>query len=299
MKKTFKTVFKKLGYSVENVKKVEHNIYDDLSKYNLKRESNIRLFYNSYIYIKKIEAYNLNFYVAGENQNNIIVSLENFKFQVESVEDIFILSEVFIDKDYNFLISDEVILIDIGLNIGVSSIFFSAINNVKHIYAYEPVPYTYKIACINIGLNNIEKITAKNIGLGCSNKNEMFYFNPNFKGNSGIRKDNSYVINKLAENEKEEVIVKIRDIGEEFELIRNNHLNPNIILKIDCEGGEYEIINRLNELNLLNDVKLFMIEWHDKGAQSLENILLENGFQIISRNLETNSGMLYAFNKTK
>ncbi|NCT58993.1 FkbM family methyltransferase [archaeon] len=297
MKKFLKKLIKKFGFSIQNIKKSRDNIFDELKKYHIKNESNILLLYNSYTYIKKIQSYKIGFSVVKENDNSLIVKIENYLFQVESVEDIFIISEVFIDKEYNFLIAEDVVLIDIGLNIGISSIFFSINNKVKHIYSYEPVPYTYEIACKNIIMNKIEKITANNFGLGRSNRDELFYFNKKFKGNSGIRKNNSFSINKLVADEKKEILVKIRDIGAEFETLRLKHSNSNIIMKIDCEGGEYEILNRMDELNLLIYVKLFMIEWHDNGPQSLEKILLEKNFQIISKNLETNSGMIYAFNK--
>ena len=156
MKKFLKKLIKKFGFSIQNIKKSRDNIFDELKKYHIKNESNILLLYNSYTYIKKIQSYKIGFSVVKENDNSLIVKIENYLFQVESVEDIFIISEVFIDKEYNFLIAEDVVLIDIGLNIGISSIFFSINNKVKHIYSYEPVPYTYEIACKNIIMNKIE-----------------------------------------------------------------------------------------------------------------------------------------------
>jgi len=147
MKELFKNIIKKFGYIIVNKKKSEQNIYNELNKFNLKIDSNKKLLFNSYRYIKKIESCKLKFSVIKENEENLIVSIDKFKFLIESTEDIFILSEVFIDKDYNFLSNEELILIDIGLNIGISSVFFSTKSNVKHIYSYEPVPYTYNIAC--------------------------------------------------------------------------------------------------------------------------------------------------------
>jgi len=297
MKNIYKNLLSKFGFSLQNVKKSKSNIINILGKYNLQYKRNIDLLYGAYNYIKKFEAYHLCFKIVEENEDNLIIGLNDFKFQVESVEDIFIISEVFIDKDYNFLNSEEVVLIDIGLNIGISSIFFSQKNNVKQIYAYEPVSYTYNIASKNIKLNNIEKIKTFNFGLGDSNRKEKFYFNQNFKGNVGIRKNNSYDINKLADNKKKEIEVDIKDVGEIFVSIEKRHNDLKIIMKIDCEGGEYEIINRLNELHLLSKVNLFMIEWHDLGSISIEKVLVDNGFELISKNSEINSGMIYAFKK--
>ncbi|MFK5889290.1 MAG: FkbM family methyltransferase [Flavobacteriaceae bacterium] len=294
MKKILKNLFSAFGFSVSNIKKSKSNIVDVIREYGLQYKHNINLLCDSFNYIKRFEMYGLHFTIEKENSDNLIIGLNNFRFQVESVEDIFIISEVFINKDYNFLNPDDVVLIDVGLNIGISSVFFSKKNNVKHIYAYEPVPYTFKIASKNIEMNKVDNITTFNFGLGSSNRKDYFYFNPDYKGNVGIRKNNSYSINKLAENAKKKIEVEIKDIGEVIDLVRKQHPNLDIIMKIDCEGGEYEIINRLDTLNLLTKVKLFMIEWHDLGAHPIETILLKEGFELISKNSETNSGMIYA-----
>jgi hypothetical protein len=68
-------------------------------------------------------------------------------------------------------------------------------------------------------------------------------------------------------------------------------------LKIDCEGAEYEIIQKLSDTNLLADIDILLIEWHDKGAKMLEDILIANDFRIISRHLTSITGMIYAFKK--
>jgi len=119
----------------------------------------------------------------------------------------------------------------------------------------------------------------------------------NYKGNVGIRKNNSYNINKLSDKAKSKIEVEIRDVGEVVDLVKENHSEFDIIMKIDCEGGEYEIIERLGALNMLGKIKLFMIEWHDLGAHPLEKIFLKEGFELISKNLEPNSGMIYAFKR--
>jgi hypothetical protein len=32
---------------------------------------------------------------------------------------------------------------------------------------------------------------------------------------------------------------------------------------MDCEGGEYEIMQRLQEAELLHRVSIFLVEWHE------------------------------------
>jgi hypothetical protein len=94
-----------------------------------------------------------------------------------------------------------------------------------------------------------------------------------------------------------EIEVKIKDVSEIFNSIYEENKQVNFVVKMDCEGSEYEIMQRLDETNLLSKIKIFMIEWHDEGSKVLEEILIRNDFVVFSRNLATNSGMLYAYNK--
>jgi len=51
----------------------------------------------------------------------------------------------------------------------------------------------------------------------------------------------------------------------------------------------------MNEGNLLADVDIVLIEWHDKGAKVLEELLVAQNFRVISRHLTSITGMIYAF----
>ena len=62
--------------------------------------------------------------------------------------------------------------------------------------------------------------------------------------------------------------------------------NPNI---------SEEILQKLDESKLLDYIDVLLIEWHDKGSEILEKILIENNFRVVSRYLTSISGMIYAF----
>ena len=40
-----------------------------------------------------------------------------------------------------------------------------------------------------------------------------------------------------------------------------------------------------------------MIEWHDKGAQIIEELLINSGFNFFARDLGSISGLIYAYKK--
>jgi FkbM family methyltransferase len=119
-------------------------------------------------------------------------------------------------------------------------------------------------------------------------------YNSQAKGNCGIRLESSLVIDKA--NAKE-IEINIKNITEVLPDLMDKHPRQKKVLKIDCEGAEYEIIQKLRDTNLLADVDILLIEWHDKGSKILEDILTSNDFRLISRHLTSVTGMIYAFKK--
>jgi len=79
-----------------------------------------------------------------------------------------VIKENFIDEQYELLYVKGRDVVDVGANIGDSAIYF-ALKSAKHVYAFEPYPYSYNIAKKVIKINNLEdKITLLNEGCGKS-----------------------------------------------------------------------------------------------------------------------------------
>ena len=296
MKQLIHNILKKAGFRIINRNTMFKKRLEYLSKYPVSQY--VDLFLESYEYVVKLEKYipNIKF---KDVANGICVSINEMEFVIETNEEFFIISEIFIDYDYNFLFQKQVVVIDIGMNIGIASLFFSKMENVSKVYAYEPIKDTYSNALENFELNPKlkNKIIPHNFGLGKTTRNETFMFDPKVKGNTGVRgiKSASY----QNSNSKETRDVSIVDVATVFETIKSENTNANFVFKIDCEGAEYEIFEKLHDANLIASAKIFMIEWHDEGSQLLEKILLDNNFVVFSRKLAVNSGMLYAYNTAK
>lgn len=294
MKKIIHSILKKYGFRIVNRKKMFRNRSEYLTKYPVSRYKQV--FLDSYDYVIKLEKYfkDLNF---QDSEYGILVTLGNLKFYVETKEEFLIISEIYIDKDYNFLLDEECIIIDIGCNIGLATLFFSSNETVKKVYSFEPVKETYNLAKRNFLLNQEinSKIASFNFGLGKANRKDFFLFDNTIKGNTGIRGNKSFSYN--ISQSKKQIEVEIKDVSKIFMSICEEKEQENFIVKMDCEGAEYEIMQRLDDTNLLSKVKIFMIEWHDEEPKILEDILIRNNFVVFSRNLTINSGMLYAYYK--
>jgi FkbM family methyltransferase len=257
-----------------------------------------KLIFKGLEYFRKLKARYQNVSL-NESDEGIIIGFDNLRFYLKTVEDFYILTEVFYESEYGLISSDECVIFDIGMNIGLTSLFFARKDFVKKIYSYEPVTETFNQGQYNFSLNKeySHKISCFNFGLGCADKKETFYFHPEAKGNCGIRGLKSPGLKSL--NNLTRVPVEIKEICKELKPLIETNKNYKKIIKIDCEGGEYEILEKLDQEKYLKFFDGLIIEWHDHGSLSLENILLKNNFLMISTHQTPISGLIYAFRKSK
>lgn len=284
----------KLGYRIVN-KKSERSLLElPLKKYNIK--DNFKLLFDSKYYIQSLEE-KFNTITIKNHKEGFIVGFLNLTVYVETVEEFHILNEVFVKDDYDFMTGSKSIVIDIGANVGITSLFFSRLDYVDKIYAFEPVKDTFDQAQYNMSLNStVHKMaTIKNIGLGKNNRKEVFLFDKEWKGNTGVRgvASPSYSNN----NNAKEIEVTIASATVEIGEILEENTNRNIIVKMDCEGAEYEILEDLFQSGMIREIDVLLLEWHDKGAASIEKILLDSGFDFFSKKHDAQTGMIYAFKK--
>lgn len=178
-----------------------------------------------------------------------------------------VLNEVFGTEIYkeslnNFNIKNKTV-IDIGASFGDTAIYF-ALHGAKKVYAFEPLPSVYKLAEENIRLNNLQdKCQVINAAVGWGNG--PYLEDPKFE----------YIFERDLEEYKKNKqipIITLRDIVNRFEI-------KNAVLKIDCEGREYDIIlNSPDEL--LKKFDYIIMEYH-YGFENLQKKLQAAGFSVI------------------
>jgi FkbM family methyltransferase len=292
MKKYIHKAFSKLGYKILNIAKREKDLRNLAQSFAVKNDKH-NLVFRSIKDLIEIRKYFPEL-VLESHKEGVLASFNNLRLYIESPEEFFIVKEVFIEKDYNLLSDESFVIFDIGMNIGISSLFFGLKKNVDKIYSFEPVVTTYNQALYNFELNKAfsNKIETFNYGLGGSPRMEKVLYDAQSKGNCGLRLDLSPAIDT---NRAKEIEISIENIGDILPDLIVKHNKQKIVLKIDCEGAEYEIMQKLSNINLLVEIDVLLIEWHDRGSGMLEDILIKNNFRIISRFLTPITGMIYAF----
>ena len=173
------------------------------------------------------------------------------------------LANIFLKKDYDtFKIKDNTV-VDIGANIGDTAIFF-ACNGAKRIIGVEPFHKNFEIAEKNINANKLTD-TIQLIKAGCGSKTGSVKIDPDY--NSSIES----VLNDF--NEGEDVpIVTLQDIIEKYSIPMNS------VLKIDCEGCEYDIIENTPS-DIISHFNHIQIEYH-AGYRNLKRKLESIGYNV-------------------
>ena len=173
------------------------------------------------------------------------------------------IGSIFFGNEYEWLPVNGKTVIDIGANIGDSSIYF-ALKGAKKIISLEPSPTNYDLAIENVKINNLgNKI--KMILAACSNK----------KGNTFIDQKDGGVTYFLNENQNAGMKIPLMTLEEIFDDVKNELL----VLKMDCEGCEYDSVLSTNN-EILEKFSHIQIEYHF-GYKNLKEKLEKCGFKVV------------------
>lgn len=218
---------------------------------NFKKKSNI-IFKNGFIFrnFRKKNWRYLHFYlivfknkIKVENVGDkIIAKVNSFNLKLlDSINGIYQIKEVFVQNSYDKFDYTNKVIIDIGGYIGDTALYFIS-KGAKKVQVYEVNEEVYKILLENIKLNHLEdKVIAFNKGVS-NDYNKKILNITEIKGSSGFYENYSKLMNII--DRKEIELIPVKDV-----------LKEQIdILKIDCEGCEYEILENILENNLIDKI---------------------------------------------
>ncbi|BFI73750.1 hypothetical protein YN1_7370 [Nanoarchaeota archaeon] len=169
------------------------------------------------------------------------------------------------------------IILDIGASNSDSSIFF-AVNGAEKVIALEPFPESYEMGKFNIEINNLgDKIILLPYALSDKDRYSEFYISTS-NPNANSLKPTEF-IKEHGTTFKEKIKVKTISLKT---LIENYKIDRIYLLKMDCEGCEYEIIRNL-PIEILNKIDNIILEFHNH-PQDIPEILKKAGFKVEYKN---------------
>lgn len=176
-----------------------------------------------------------------------------------------VICEVFGEKVYDkFFCQTDLenkVVVDIGASIGDTALYF-ALRGAKKVFAFEPYPYFHHLAEENIERNNLKNICfVVNAALG-GKKGEII-IPPDYVSNFGEQARNF-------SRGRNVPVLTLQDIVKQYDI-------QNGLLKMDCEGCEYDAILETPS-EIIRRFSYIFIEYH-QGFKSLEDKMKGAGFR--------------------
>lgn len=195
------------------------------------------------------------------------------------------LSEVFYSEIYSPLQVEGRTVVDIGANIGDSAIYF-VLRGASRVVAFEPFPGTFGTASSNLRVNQMTTVVLRNAGLGVPGHVRL---------DPALRKTTNLVAAPTSHG-KEIEFVSLDDVVQTLGA-------SDAAIKIDCEGCEYETIEKASNATL-RAFDQIMVEYHSLGYSRLRDKLRGAGFRVrvlsgIGRHRRTGSGVLLAIRQDR
>jgi FkbM family methyltransferase len=170
--------------------------------------------------------------------------------------------------DYEFLFDKAIVVedsvcIDCGANVGNVTLQMS--NKGAEVYAFEPNPHAFKI--LSERFNNNKKVHCINKGVWDRNGKMKLFFHEN-SSEDEIKWSTGSSILEFKKNISTEKFIEI-EVIDLIQFIRK--LDKKIsILKIDVEGAECEILERIIEERVYENIEKIFVETHDHKIPELK-----------------------------
>ena len=158
--------------------------------------------------------------------------------------DLFVVKEVFIYQTYKDilpLIADGAVrFVDIGANLGSFSIWLAQQRNIVSSYCFEPEPDSFRLLCFNLSLNGCEGVAPIHAAVGGTEREISIQLKSSSPGGTTIYRDDD----KKADHQTNQTRVKVVAFGEWLA----EASTPFDLLKLDCEGAEWEIVRECGHI---------------------------------------------------
>ncbi len=185
--------------------------------------------------------------------------------------------EIFMEECYTYKLKGLPVkprIIDIGANVGFFAIFAASTFPEATIYAYEPIAVNFEQLRHNQKLNPQANIQCFKIAV-CSHTGDVaLTFDPN---------DSFTTAASILKNPGTGHITQHVPCTSLFDIFKSHRLDACELIKIDCEGAEYDILYSCPEA-VLRRIDQMVIEVHEGNAPhqnigSLSKHLNRSGFE--------------------
>ncbi|HVX87278.1 MAG TPA: FkbM family methyltransferase [Phycisphaerae bacterium] len=210
---------------------------------------------------------------------------------------LFIRDEILVAGEYDFHTANTCVVLDIGMNIGDTPLYFARMPHVTKVYGFEPMHATYEWAVANFKLNpkyNHKIVPTCAAVSDQSGTTEIEFDYQEGTGGAAVEVVNdahlsviqgaSYILKPGHSKRKQRI--NVLEAATLVADILKQHPNEALVVKCDAEGAEWKIIPALLKAGLLDRIEVLMIEYHYRKPTDLLKILNDAGFVCFLRDLK-------------
>jgi len=218
--------------------------------------------------------YSLDFLGILPLETAILRLRSGLKFRIRpGTSDRSTIDEVFVHGIYyrdEISIGENDIVLDIGAHIGTFSVLASKAARNGRVYSFEPDEGNFRLLMENLGLNGIRNAHAINAAVAKKSGRLRFFLDPCANNSNSIYRPSQ---------DAKEVAVDAISLGDFIKA----HKIPRIdLLKMDCEGAEYEIMLNCPK-EIIGKIRRIAMECHGvpgHSAGEIRDLLGRSGFAV-------------------
>ena len=225
----------------------------------------------------------------GLNHESFYITLKSgLQFKVRTAMDIWVIKETCLDRDYEHYgipLQSGWTIVDIGGGLGDFTLLAGSIPN-SDVHVYEPFPESYALLKENLHHNHIDHVQVYAEAVSGEQGHLQL------ATGTGVAVRHS----TAQDDEAADLSVIAVPLASVIQRLKSKHID---FLKMDCEGGEYDILLKADDESLKAITHICM-EYHDDLTphthHELVQFLSEKGFDVKTYNnpAHTEIGFLYA-----
>lgn len=197
------------------------------------------------------------------------------RFRVRGAMDVWSIKETFLDRFYErcgFTICPGWTVIDIGAGLGDFTLFASRVEGTR-VFAFEPFPESFALLSENIALNQASNVEMFAEAVGSVGGSLLL----DLAGGEPLQFQSRTAPVTRPESQ---ISVRARSLSE---ILNQLKLESCDLLKLDCEGAEYDILMN-SPLTMLDRIRRIVMEYHDRATpythKELLRFLRGRGFKV-------------------
>lgn len=240
---------------------------------------------------------------------DLFLKAQGLRIQINGADDVREIKKLLVDGIYNISFSRPTIVLDVGMGIGFSSLYFAAQPNVT-VFGFEPCEKPFHQALQNFSLNpeRSKRIHPVKVAVAEASFRSIAMLPPKKPNRRSFfemyKLDDIDPIFEYEEVEAKNVVQIVDEIAELYP-------SHDIVLKVNCENqdyyiegvSEFHIIGRLHQTDKLSQLNSILLEWHEQNVTNNPSMLIRllNAFEFETfafAPYRPCEGLLYAVRKS-